>query len=766
MHPVRLSTSLLLLICFTSATIPLDSLAPEAAGGATDQTSRCTQVPFPFGVPDIALDQSFEVVCIDTTTENRARYLPNGTMTQQLPPSLKLPSGTYFIQNISLQGQVRIFTGPIYQQCSNGTDQMLTRGNGWLNLTGTPFTLSKNYTTLVVIGCDDFVMIKSIDGDGNNGTKPSRSGCVAFCTDSSSRIDGSCSGLGCCQMSLPGSEGLKGFDLNLYKLQNVGVNNRITNCSVAFFTTPSKFSFRTSYYDNKDYFDSRLEEHVVVLDWAIGNKTCAEAKKDVNSFACQKNSQCYDSPNGVGYFCNCTQGYEGNPYIATDCKDVNECLYPETNPCTGYCINTEGSFMCACPSGMTGDGRKDGSGCKKKAFPLDVVLGVGLGVLFILVLASFISYWGFQKRKIVMMRSNFFRQNGGYLFKQRLASQSIDSGTKIFTEKELAKSTDNYSENNVLGQGGYGTVYKGILSDLKVVAIKKSRIENDNQIEQFINEITILSQINHRNVVKLLGCCLETQVPLLVYEFIPNGTLLHLIRSKNSGFHLPWDHRLRISAEAAGAIAYLHSAASFPIIHRDIKSSNILLNENFVAKVSDFGASRSVPFDKTHLTTLVKGTIGYLDPEYFQTSLLTEKSDVYSFGVVLAELLTGEKPISVARSEEFHNLAMYFTAAFDEDRLLQVIDPPVVGEAAAEELYIMAHLTKRCLNTKGEERPTMKQVALELEALMRRNQQGQTGNEEMEPLLVTREPIGTENIECTNQYSLELHMLLSMDLPR
>lgn len=389
-----------------------------------------------------------------------------------------------------------------------------------------------------------------------------------------------------------------------------------------------------------------------------------------------------------------------------------------------------------------------------------------MGLLFILVISSFFSYWGLQKRKIVKMRSQFFRQNGGYLLQQRLASQGINSATKIFTEKELEKATESYSESKILGQGGYGTVYRGTLADFKVVAIKKSKIEDKNQIEQFINEIILLSQINHRNVVKLLGCCLETQVPLLVYEFIPNGTLLHLIHSQNSGFHLPWECRLRISAEAAGALAYLHSAASFPIIHRDIKSSNILLDENFTAKVSDFGASRSVPFDKTHLTTLVQGTIGYLDPEYFQTSQLTEKSDVYSFGVVLAELLTGEKPISFGRPEEFHNLAMYFTVAFDEDRLLEVIDPPVAGEAGAEELYGLAHLTRRCLNMKGNERPAMKEVALELEALRRvRNQQSQRGNEEMQQLLVVGGAVRCRTVECTKQCSFEGQMS-SMELPR
>jgi serine/threonine protein kinase len=336
-------------------------------------------------------------------------------------------------------------------------------------------------------------------------------------------------------------------------------------------------------------------------------------------------------------------------------------------------------------------------------------------------MASLYSYSRLHRRKLIKMRSEFFRQNGGWILQQRLASQGIDSTTKIFTAKELQKATDNYSDNRILGQGGYGTVYKGVLSNQQVVAIKRSKLIDENQVEQFINEIAILSQINHRNVVKLLGCCLETQVPLLVYEFISNGTLSEHIHNP---IFLQWEDRLRISRETAHAVAYLHSAASFPIIHRDIKSSNILLDEKYTAKVSDFGASRSVPFDQTHITTLVQGTLGYLDPEYFHTSQLTEKSDVYSFGVVLVELLTSEKPISFTRPEKLRNLAMYFTDAFDEGQLLQIVDPSVAEESEAEELYAIAHLTRRCLNMKGEERPAMKEVALELEALRRtRNRQ-------------------------------------------
>uniref|UniRef100_A0A803M5H9 Protein kinase domain-containing protein n=2 Tax=Chenopodium quinoa TaxID=63459 RepID=A0A803M5H9_CHEQI len=270
----------------------------------------------------------------------------------------------------------------------------------------------------------------------------------------------------------------------------------------------------------------------------------------------------------------------------------------------------------------------------------------------------------------------------------------------MFTDEELKKATDNYSENSIIGRGGFGMVFKGILPNNQVVAIKRSIKVDSTQVEQFINEVVALSQINNKNVVKLLGCCLETEVPLLVYEFISNGTLHDHLHDEGKMYSFTWDVRLRIAAEVAEVLAYLHTTISIPIIHRDIKSANILLDDKCVAKVADFGASKLAPVDQEQLGTMVQGTCGYLDPEYMQTGELTDKSDVYSFGVVLVELLTREKAISYAKPENERSLAVCFLRKIKEDRLFEIFDEQIVSDSAMEQLKEVANLARRCLKLK------------------------------------------------------------------
>ena len=194
-------------------------------------------------------------------------------------------------------------------------------------------------------------------------------------------------------------------------------------------------------------------------------------------------------------------------------------------------------------------------------------------------------YLGLKQRKLIKLKKKFFQQNGVLLLQQRFLNHrgSIETA-KLLTEEDLKKAINNYHESRVLGQGGFGTIYTGVLPDNKEVAIKKSKIGDHSQIEQFINEMIVLSQVNHKNVVKILGCCLETEVSLLVYEFITNGTLSYHIYDKDISSLLSWEKRLKIAAESAGALAYLHSTTSVSIINKDVKSTNILFDDNYIAK--------------------------------------------------------------------------------------------------------------------------------------------------------------------------------------
>ncbi|WJX10122.1 hypothetical protein P8452_00881 [Trifolium repens] len=641
-------------------------------------------IPFPFGISNSSipnqgpcyLEHKFELTCENDT---------------------KLLRSNLQVLNISiLEGQYEIsFFVSTYCDSNHSNYAYLFTPDG--------FSISPKENKFLTVGCDNYGYLNSIYNEEIYST-----GCLTRCYGNRKRIkNGTCAGIGCCQVDVPPM--MRNITIQAFDFDNL---TESVGCGRSFVVKNGYYNFSVS--DLDDFPDSELP---LILDWSVGSENC-EVSKGEDDYACKKNSDCFDEEIDFGYQCKCKKGYEGNPYHPDGCKDIDECK-TLNNTCISekHCRNTVGSYECFCPDGQSGNGTLAG-GCNRRDLITKIAIGTS-AVLIVLFVAISILYLTYQKRKLIKLKQKFFQQNGGSILLQQLSTRDDTSqSAQIFTEEELKKATKNYDENLIIGRGGFGTVFKGILPDNKIVAVKKSKIIDADQIEQFINEVVVLSQINHRNVVKLLGCCLETEVPSLVYEFVSNGTLFDFIQSTKDKANNPtWKTRLRIAAETAGALSYLHSAASIPIIHRDVKSTNILLDENYTAKVSDFGASRLVPLDQTEIATMVQGTLGYLDPEYMQTHQLTEKSDVYSFGVVLAELLTGDKPLTFNRPEESISLSMHFLSCLKQDKIFEAIQVGVLSDDNKKEIKEVAILAARCMRLRGDERPSMKEVAMELDGI-------------------------------------------------
>ncbi|KAK6249687.1 hypothetical protein SCA6_003692 [Theobroma cacao] len=383
----------------------------------------------------------------------------------------------------------------------------------------------------------------------------------------------------------------------------------------------------------------------------------------------------------------------------------------------GRCgFDNTSEFVCFCSDGSHPKTCNDGGGINWKA-----KLGIGFGALVGGIIITSIGFFCWQRRHRgkVFFKSSFVSGKSSSDRSVMMDAEKGDSlaGVHLFSYEELEKATNKFDSDRELGDGGFGTVYYGKLRDGRAVAVKRLYENNYRRVEQFMNEVEILTRLRHKNLVSLYGCTSRhSRELLLVYEYIPNGTVadhLHGERAKPGAF--PWSIRLEIAIETAEALRFLHASDT---IHRDVKTNNILLDSNFSVKVADFGLSRLFPTDVTHVSTAPQGTPGYVDPEYHQCYHLTDKSDVFSFGVVLVELISSMPAVDITRHRHEINLSNMAINRIQNRALHELVDPSLGFESdykVRKMITGVAEVAFQCLQNEKDMRPTMEEV---LEALM------------------------------------------------
>ncbi|EAZ18767.1 hypothetical protein OsJ_34294 [Oryza sativa Japonica Group] len=673
--------------------------AAPAGGQRAGCPSKCGEVdiPFPFGVGvDCALP-GLNVSCNHSFA----------------PPRPYIADDNEFI-DVSLEtGETRVYT-PVLQNCFDLSNTSSSSDAIWqgLDLTGTPFLVSPERNEFTATGCDALGLIYGRE-DVSFFT-----GCVTTCTSlGTAANDGdNCTGLGCCQLqSIPGNLTLLGMTLtaNITDTKISAWNP----CRYAFITERDRYNFNRKDFgrSGNKIFANRDGEMVVptVLDWAIrGNGSCSGS---VAPACVSEHSYCANATNGDGYL-----------YI-DECKEPDRCS-------TGSrCHDTEGGYYCKCRFPRRGDGKINGKGCH---LPKDIV--VTLATVCIVIFLVFFVCW-YERRK----RRRHFNNNGGRL----LSGMEI----KHFSKKDLDKMTKN--RTTMLGEGYFGKVYMGTHKN-QLVAVKYSKgkrklaqmthgkdikcmnkkmfqnafcwskvpssPEEDSSSRvsgpELVDELRVQSLIQHENVVTLLGCCMETEEPTLILEFIPNGSLEKKLH-KDKQHPLSLSQRLDIAIGSAEALSYIHSSSDHQsIVHGDVKPANILLDDKLIPKVSDFGSA-----ELTLKIKLVCGDLDYIDPVFLQTRNFTVKSDVYSYGVVLLELITRKR----AKYDDGRSLPVEFVKHYkDNNERRKMYDQDMLSSMDAllqpyctECLDRIAAIAVRCLKNKVEKRPTMAEVVEELKQL-------------------------------------------------
>ncbi|KAF8037045.1 hypothetical protein BT93_B0076 [Corymbia citriodora subsp. variegata] len=335
-----------------------------------------------------------------------------------------------------------------------------------------------------------------------------------------------------------------------------------------------------------------------------------------------------------------------------------------------------------------------GRGSSTIRVTIAIALSATAATLLVLI-GAYIGYKEYSKKKQV--QSSLMR-----------LPMTISKSGLYFKYETLEKATNFFNESRKLGQGGAGSVYKGILPNGKVVAIKRLVFNTRQWVDDFFNEVNLINRIQHKNLIRLLGCSIEGPESLLVYEYLPNRSLDLVLSVNNATRILTWEERLHIITGTAEGLAYLHGGCGMKIIHRDIKASNILLDENLMAKIADFGLARCIAPDQSHLSTGIAGTLGYMAPEYLVRGQLTEKADVYAFGVLVLEILSGRKNSLYTQGSS--SVVQLVWKHYKSNNLAACIDPALQSEFPILEASNVIQISLLCTQASVELRPSMSGV--------------------------------------------------------
>ncbi|XP_073351838.1 wall-associated receptor kinase 1-like [Aegilops tauschii subsp. strangulata] len=670
--------------------------------GCPSQCGRM-RIPYPFGTKVGCFLPGFQITCNNTFVPPRAflgssflggaiQHIISGNYSMDDPDTIqvddRMDTTPMELMDISVSlAEVQVF-GAVSSDCQGKQPcHFYIRRRTYVPYEG-PFLISASRNVLTGVGLNvEAELTTSMYGSN------SLDSCTSVPNSMAIAKEGPCNAQGCCEAAVP--PGLNSI-MAMADKKRTDWRKTNANCSFAMVVQKTWYNYSLEVLRLNSSKLLYPRGFPIVLDFTIGNSSCpAQGQPLPQGYACLSgNSSCVEATNRTSYVCKCWEHYDGNPYIPGGCQDINECAlreqYPELRdqyPCSsgGICKNRLGGYDCPCKTGMKGDGK---TGTCTEKFPLPAKLATGFAALIAFFVLIVLTY---QQIKL----KRFYDQNGGPVLK---GVRNI----RIYTRRQLKEITNNHQD--VIGEGYFGKVYMGALKDESKVALKKSIKVDKDMKKEFTDEVIIQSQMRHKNIVRLLGCCLQMDVPLLVYEFVVRGSLYDVLFNHRDIVIV--DKRLKIAVGSAEGLAYMHSAGESTIRHGDVKSANILLDQYFTPKVSDFRTSKLLARGKDEKTERVIRDMSYIDPVYMQYGTVTQKSDVYSFGIVLIELVTR----TPATYDEGRSYVAKFVQATHDKRVSELIDNDITSQIDIKLMEMVSAVAVDCLKPNPNERLDMKQV--------------------------------------------------------